>query len=553
MLQSYSVNKIFNRIQPERWVDGAVIYQIYPRSFQDSNGDGVGDLHGITERLDYLHELGVTGIWISPFYPSPMADFGYDVADYCDIDPLFGSLADFKQLLRAAHKHNIKVMVDIVPSHTSDEHPWFKASKKSHHDAYSDWYIWRDPVGYKNDKPLPPNNWIDMFSGDSSWEWVPERQQFYLHSFHQKQPDLNWTNPHVREALKNVLRFWLKLGVDGFRVDAVPYMDKDPNFTDNPIDRNYNPEHDPPAWRFKRVNSQGWPKHYAYLDDLSSVLKERRFRRRPRFMVTEGYVERDSAIQNYLEYYRAMDPTVATPFIFEGIERPWGARNWQAFLRDFHSTLKEYNPESIPAYAFGNHDQSRLATRLGADRARAVAVMQLTLPGMTFVYNGEEIGMHDVAVPPSRVQDPQAIGSHGRDPERTPMQWSSEKAAGFTTGEPWLPVAHDYMKQNAEVQTKDPNSFLSLYRTLIHLRTKSSAFKKGSFELLEDTGSHILAYSRAFRGQKYTIVINFKDENNSLIIKKSGRIIVSSLDAETDEAIDGVLRLKAHEAVVIQH
>ncbi len=548
------MNRFLPRLRPpKRWAEGAVVYQIYPRSFQDSNGDGVGDLPGITQRLSYLDDLGITAIWISPFYPSPMADFGYDVADYRDIDPIFGTLADFKQLLRAAHKRNIKVMIDIVPNHTSDEHAWFKASQSSPAGKYADWYIWRDLSGHgKDGEPLPPNNWLDMFSGDSAWEWSESRKQFYLHSFHVKQPDLNWENPEVREAMKDILRFWLNLGVDGFRIDAVPFMDKDPALTDNPPDPHYVPGKTSPVWKYKRLNSQGWPRHFQYLDEMSKVLTERRYTRRPRFMVTEGYVERHNAVENYMDYYRGMDPTVATPFIFEGIEEALSAQNWRKFLHDLHAALKGHNPDSIPAYAFGNHDQHRIVTRFGAERARSVAVLQLTLPGMTFVYNGEELGMHNVVIPPDKVQDPQAIAGDGRDPERTPMQWSAEPGAGFTYGEPWLPLAHDYRSHNVAVQMNDAGSFLQLYRTLIHLRAQHQAFQTGDFEVLTDTDPQILAYARSSRKSRFIVVINFKDADNTFAIDTLGTVIISSIEGSTEKTVKrGVLHLRPHEAVVI--
>lgn len=537
-----------------RWADGAVVYQIYPRSFQDSNSDGIGDLQGIIQRLDYLKNLGVTALWLSPFYPSPMADFGYDVADYCDVDPIFGTLEDFKRLLNEAHEHDIKVMTDIVPSHTSDEHPWFEASKQSSGNKYSDWYIWRDPSGYTEDgSPLPPNNWLDMFSGESSWEWVAERKQFYLHSFHKKQPDLNWENPSVREAMKNVLRFWLDLGVDGFRVDAVPFMDKDPSFADNPPSPYFNPEQDPPTWRFLRTNSHGGLRHYAYLGELGDVLKEQAYTQSPRFMVTEGYVERHNVLESYMKYYRATDPLVATPFIFEGIKQPLDAPSWREFLQGLHAALDDNNPTSIPAYAFGNHDQSRLVSRYGEEKARLAAVMQLTLPGMTFVYYGDELGMHDVHIPPEKAQDPQAAtGDYNRDSARTPMQWSSDTNAGFTNGEPWLPLADTYKDRNAANQTEDPSSFLTLYRALIRLRTTDVAFTRGSLAVHTNTEPHILAYTRSYQEKQYMVVINFSDSDSAFQIDQSGVTVISSVEGSVNSTVKESIHLRPHEAVVIR-
>src|SRR6185312_12642978 len=261
-----------------RWPEGAVVYQIYPRSFYDANGDGIGDISGITVKLDYLKDLGVNAIWLSPFYTSPMADFGYDVADYCDVDPIFGQLSDMDVLLAEAHKRGIKIIVDLVPNHSSDEHKWFHQSRQSREDPYSDWYIWRDPKGHdKQGKPIPPNNWVEHFSGGSAWEWEPSRQQFYLHLFDVKQPDLNWANEEVREAIKSVMRFWLDKGVDGFRVDAVVYMAKDPLFRDEPPNPHYKPGVNHPFEALQHVNIRSWPPLYAYLSEMAAVLKEEKY------------------------------------------------------------------------------------------------------------------------------------------------------------------------------------------------------------------------------------------------------------------------------------
>lgn len=536
-----------------RWVDGAVIYQIYPRSFQDSNDDGIGDLPGITKRLEYLKKLGVTGIWISPFYPSPMADFGYDVADYHGVDPMFGTLADFKKMTTKAHKLGIKVIVDIVPSHTSDEHPWFLASKQKN-DKYSDWYVWHDPKGFDaKGKPIVPNNWLGMFDAKSAWEWVPERQQFYLHSFHTRQPDLNWRNPEVRAALKDVLRHWMRLGVDGFRVDAVPFMAKDPEFHDNPPNPHYNPKYDSPYNAIEHTNSSYWPQLYEYLGDLSDTLKEKPFIKRQPFMVTEGYVGGEP-IDGYLRYYKAMDPAVAAPFNFEGVSRPFGAQNWRSFLHQFHQTLEGFNPLAVSSYAFGNHDQSRLVTRYGELRARAIAVMQLTLPGMIFVYQGEEIGMHDVTIPPAFVQDPGAKAGGGRDPERTPMQWTDKPYAGFSTRMPWLPVARDYKQENVATQSKDSSSFLSLYRRLIRFRNQTRAISRGALIVHGETDPHILAYTRQGKQYSYTTVINFDDNAITYRLPYSAQMVVSSIDViPQSKARSNTFTLRPHEAIVIKH
>lgn len=501
-----------------RWPEGAIVYHIYPRSLQDSNGDGIGDLQGVISRLDYIKSLGVNAIWLSPFYPSPMADFGYDVADYCGVDPMFGTLDDFKELLLQAAKRDIKVMIDLVPNHSSDEHEWFVESAKSRDNEYADWYIWRDPKFEEGSTtPLPPNNWLDIFSGKSAWQWVGARQQYYLHSFHVRQPDLNWANPAVRDAMKDIMRFWLDMGVDGFRVDAVYFIGKEPLLEDNPPNPNYSPEHMPHYESLLHLNSQGWPFVYTYLHELAEVLKEEKYEDKHRFMVTEAYPARHNAVVSYLEFYAGMDPKVAAPFNFEGITLPWEAGAWRNFLRSFHTALDQFSPYSVASYAFGNHDQARLLNRLGGHTAaaRGAAVLLLTLPGMSFIYYGEEIGMRNVDIPPEFIQDPAAIDdpghNNGRDPERTPMQWSADTYGGFTDGDgPWLPLAADFRENNVAAQEKDPTSFLSLYRTLGKLRNESASMKKGSIEVIESGAPEVLGYIRRDESDDaYLVLINF--------------------------------------------
>ncbi len=538
----------------DRWPEGAIVYQVYPRSFYDSNADGIGDLSGVIQKLDYLKDLGVNAIWLSPFYPSPMADFGYDVADYCDVDPIFGNLDDFKTLVRDAHMRGIKIMVDLVPNHTSDEHEWFRQSRQSPEDPYSDWYIWRDPKGFEpNGTPIPPNNWIELLTGGSAWEWVPGRQQFYLHSFDVRQPDLNWSNSEVREAIKDAMRFWLDEGVDGFRVDAVQFMGKDPLLKDEAVNPEYVEGRD---WRYLALlhtNDHNWPQMYAYLSEMASVLKEEQYSHDHRFMVTEAYPNTEQHVEEYLAFYEGMDPSVAAPFNFEGFSLPWDAPAWRDFLKTFHHALNEFDPQCVASYAFGNHDQTRLVTRYGESIARSIAIMLLTLPGMAFIYNGEEIGMQDGAIPPSFVQDPGAEGGSGRDPERTPMQWSADKNAGFTEADStWLPVAESYKTHNVQTELTDPASFLSLYRALGKLRNESQALRHGSIEVFETGNKAVLGYRRQLADESVIVLVNF---TKKAVTCKSdvalGPLLVSSnpsskLDTQTDYKV----MLAANEAAV---
>lgn len=536
-----------------RWPEGAIVYQIYPRSFYDSNADGIGDIPGITQKLGYLKSLGINALWLSPFYPSPMADFGYDVADYCNVDPIFGTLSDFDVLVKKAHTKNIKIMVDIVPNHSSDDHTWFRQSRQSREGKYADWYIWKDPKGFdKKGKPIPPNNWLDIFTGETAWEWEPARQQFYLHSFDVHQPDLNWTNPAVREAMKDVLRFWLDRGVDGFRVDAVRFLGKDPTFQDNPKNQEWKA-----GWSkygaLLHKNSQGWPHLFTYLNELAEVLKEPKYRKQLRFMVTESYPE--EPVEEYLAHYQAVDPAVAAPFIFEGLGLPWRAGSWRKFIKEFHGALEKFDPLCVPSYAFGNHDQSRLASRLGERRARMVATLLLTLPGMAFIYNGDELGMQNGHIPPHLIQDPGAADGGGRDPERTPLQWTAGRNAGFSTAQhTWLPVADDYTTRNVAAQERDPHSFLWLYRTLTGLRNKSAALKRGRIELVETGHNDVFGYRRVYNKKQHVVLANFSDEPAVVTLSETvrpGLMQASSVPgSKHGRSKNGTLRLQAYEAVV---
>jgi len=546
----------FLRNKNHRWAEGAIVYQIYPRSFYDSNADGIGDIPGITKKLDYLEDLGVNALWLSPFYPSPMADFGYDVADYTGVDPIFGNLLDMEKLITQAHKHNIKIMVDLVPNHSSDEHEWFRASKQSREGQYADWYIWRGPKGMdKNGKPIPPNNWLDIFTGETAWEWEPAREQFYLHSFDVHQPDLNWANPEVREAIKDAMRFWLDRGVDGFRVDAVRFMGKDPLFKNNPLNPEYVEGQGSKYGSIKHIYSQGRPQLYAYLAEMAAVLKEKKYQKSPRFMVTESYPETKNHVREYLAFYEGMDPQVAAPFNFEGLGLPWEAEPWAKFLDKFHKALDEFTPLCVASYAFGNHDQHRLATRLGDSAARSAAVMLLTLPGMSFIYNGEEIGMVNGHVPEDMVQDPAAVGGAGRDPERTPLQWTDGKNAGFTEAkQPWLPVAHGYEERNIKTEDKDPTSFLTLYKSLSSLRNHSEALKRGDLSVVKTGHNSVLGFTRTKGKKGYLVLVNFSIDQAKVKLPKEvkiGKFEISSDPETKHKNTEGnVIQLLPNEAAV---
>ena len=505
------------------WTSVNALYQIYPRSFYDTNNDGVGDLKGIIAKLDYLkgtdNSLGIDAIWISPFYPSPMADFGYDVSDYCDIDPIFGSLADFKELLDEAHAREIKVMVDYVPNHTSDQHEWFKQARSSKDNPYRDYYIWRDP---KADGSAP-NNWISIFGGPA-WTLDKETGQYYMHSFLSEQPDLNWENPKVREEMQGVLRFWMDLGVDGFRADAVWHLSKDADLRDDIVDPHHKGKPDDYGAFIHKYCKYG-PKLFEYLKDMTDVVASYE----NRFIVFENYP--DPHHGNVIDQYRAfydIDPNVSAPFNFEGMFITWGADGYSKYINDFQGILTKGD---IPIFCFSNHDQTRIVTRFGREQSRLIAVLQLTMPGMPTIYYGDEIGMEDGVILPEQIQDPSARDNEmgGRDPERTPMQWNDTEFAGFSKVEPWLPVAESYTAYNVADEQNNGDSRLALYRHLLALRHHDDAMIHGTVNLVKSHNhKDILAYDRTGSDATYRVILNFADAPRDVFVSHGGEIILST-------------------------
>jgi alpha-glucosidase len=494
----------------DRWWRAGVVYQIYPRSFGDSNGDGVGDLAGIAEHLDHLNDgtpasLGVDAIWLSPFYPSPMADFGYDVSDYVDVDPLFGTLADLDRLVAGAHARGIRVIVDLVPNHTSDQHPWFLESRSSRDNAKRDWYVWADskPDGE------PPNNWMSAFPrGGRAWTFDERTGQWYLHSFLPQQPDLNWWNPEVREAMDGVMRFWLDRGVDGFRIDVAHRMAKDPELRDNPlVDLDDDPSAEARAVKLAQAGidqryDEDWPEVHEIL---------RRFRR-----TLDAYGDRMAVGEVYLldlrklaRYYGSGRDELHLAHNFVFLHQPWKPEAFRSVVDEYESLLPA---DAWPAYFLGNHDHSRVASRYddggnGPARARVGAMMVLALRCTPFLYYGEEIGMSDGPIPPDRVVD-----IDGRDPERTPMQWDASPGAGFTSGDPWLPIPPEAARVNVAAQRDDPASLLSLYRRLIWYRRGSAALREGAYRPVADAPEELYAYLREAEGERLLVALNFSGE-----------------------------------------
>ena len=519
------------------WWQYGTIYQVYPRSFQDSNGDGIGDLRGIIERLDYLAWLGVNALWISPFYPSPMADFGYDVADYTDIDPLFGTLTDFDELLAKAHGMGLRVLLDFVPNHTSDRHPWFVEARSSREAATRDMYIWRDPAPDGG----PPNNWLSDFGG-SAWEWDEATGQYYYHAYLKEQPDLNWRNPEVRAAMYDVLRFWLERGVDGFRVDVLWHLIKDDRFRDNPVNPDWTPDM-PPHKRVLQLYSADRPEVHEIVTEMRDVLEEYGD---DRLLIGEIYLP----LARLVSYYGRDLRGAHLPFNFHLIEANWHARNLAREIDAYEAALPE---GGWPNWVLSNHDKARIASRVGRPQARVAAMLLLTLRGTPTIYYGDELGMRNVEIPAECVRDPFELNvpgkGFGRDPQRTPMQWSGGTRAGFTTGTPWLPIPADARVVNVARQAEDADSMLSLYRRLLALRREHAALSVGRYVPLEASGD-VLAYARESGTERFVIALNLGPEPADMSLPCDCRVVLSTLDGRDGEAVRTPLRLRGNEGVV---
>jgi alpha-glucosidase len=514
------------------WWQCGVVYQIYPRSFQDSNRDGVGDINGIRHRLAYLHDLGVSAIWISPIFPSPMADFGYDVSDYCDIAPLFGTMADFDLLLDEAHARGLKVILDFVPNHTSAQHPWFIESRASRANPKRDWYIWRDG-GASGE---PPNNWASHFGGPA-WTFDPATGQYYLHSFLPEQPDLNWRNSAVRKAMLDVLRFWLDRGVDGFRVDVLWLLVKDEAMRDNPP----NPAYQPTQAAINRtlsVYNADQPEIHDVVRQMRAVLD----RYHDRVLIGEIYLP----FERLAAYYGKDLAGAQLPFNFALIRATWSAAAIARLINDYEASLP---PGGWPNWVLGNHDQPRIAARVGLAQARVAAMLLLTLRGTPTMYYGDEICLARVDIPPTLAQDPwekrePGLGV-GRDPSRTPMQWDGSPNAGFSPGTPWLPLATDYQTNNVAALSRS-GTILSLYRALMVLRRRHPALSIGSQRIIS-AEDDVLVYERKHGMETFVIALNFSTEVRRLPVSSNFTVVLSTRDDAT--VLDG---LSANEGVILR-
>ena len=541
------------------WRDGT-IYQIYPRSFADSNGDGIGDLQGIISRLDYLSDLGVDALWLSPFFPSPDFDFGYDVSDYTGVDPKFGTMEDFDRLLAETHRRGMKMILDLVMNHTSDQHPWFQESRKSKDNPYRDWYIWRPPSA----KGGCPNNWQAIMGGPA-WELDLTTGEYYLHLFLNQQPDLNWRNPAVRQAMLDVYRFWLDKGVDGFRLDVFNLYFKHPDLPDNPpvfslIPRGYN--------RQKHLYDLDQPEMLPLLKEIRALVDSYP----ERYLVGETFdpsMNSKNGPEKAAAYTGPDRLHAAFNFDFMGGELRifgdgWNAgRFMTAIQRWEHALGREW-----PSYVLNNHDTVRSATRLARGendaRLKVAAALLLTLRGTPFLYYGEEIGMRNIPIhSKEEVLDP--VGKtfwpfmKGRDGCRSPMQWDGSLNGGFCgpSAVPWLPIHQDYSFRNAAAQRESPNSLLNFYRKLIALRKAAPALTRGEFIPLPQSTRHLLVYLRQTQDQTVLVALNFSGRSQPLaledrLVGSTRRLLLSSHPSRMPELHGNLINLDPDEALIVE-
>jgi alpha-glucosidase len=519
------------------WWQTAVLYQIYPRSFQDTNGDGIGDLAGIIQRLPYLIDLGVNAVWLSPIFPSPMADFGYDISNYTDVDPRFGSMADLDRLIEAAHANGLKVLLDLVPNHTSDQHPWFQASRSARQNPMRDWYIWRDgaPGG-------PPTNWLSEFGG-SAWEKDEVTGQYYYHAFLKQQPDLNWRNGEVRRAIYDVMRFWLARGVDGFRVDVIWHLIKDDQFRDNPPNSEF-VAGQPPNRRLIPLYTADRPEVHDVIAEMREVVDQFP----DRVLIGEIYLP----IERLVAYYGRDLRGAHLPFNFSLLKARWNAPALAKLIDEYEAALPR---GGWPNWVLGNHDTSRIASRIGPEQAGLAAMLMLTLRGTPTLYYGDEIGMMQVPIPPERVQDPfeknvPGIGI-GRDGCRAPMQWGPGPYAEFSDREPWLPIADDFRSRNVMTAIQDPNSILNLYRRLIRLRRERPSLETGGYRLIAQT-DNLLAFVRELEQDRLLMVLNLTTRPATWQSRLDGCILLSSGGDREGERIHEGVSLRGNEGVIIE-
>ncbi len=521
------------------WRDG-VIYQIYPRSFCDSNGDGIGDLPGITSKLEYLQTLGVDAIWLSPIYPTPDKDFGYDISDYEAIDPRFGTLADFDSLLKEAHHRGIRVIMDGVFNHTSDQHPWFQQSRSGRDNPYRDWYLWRPPA--PNGKK--PNNWQSVFGGDG-WEYDPATEESYFHLFLKEQPDLNWRNPAVQRAILEVMRFWLDRGVDGFRLDVFNAYFKQENMADNPPKfglRGFD--------RQRHLHDISQPEMIPFLERLRAL-----FDSYPeRYLIGETFLEPPDRAATYMG-----EQALHGAFNFDFLEQPWNAERFLSSIRTWENVLGEGR---WPNYVLNNHDNPRSTTRyrMAEDDAQAklAAMFLLTLRGTPFLYYGEEIGMRDIRLARDEIMDPPGKKYWpfyiGRDGCRSPMQWNRKTYGGFSPGKPWLPIHPKYSSRNVENQLSDPESILSFYQQMLRFRKANPVLQHGEWKPIAISSRKMLSYLRADETTSLLVLLNFSPVSIKYALPNPAtgwKIRLSNRKVGTT-LTQGIIELAAYQGIILE-
>lgn len=525
------------------WWQKAVFYQVYPLSFADSNGDGYGDLEGVISRLDYLSDtLGVDAIWMSSFFKSPLEDWGYDVSDHTDVDPVFGDLDTASRLIEEAHKRGLRVIVDYIPNHTSNQHPWFIDSAASRDSPMRDWYVWRDPRPDGSE----PTNWVSVFSGPA-WTIDETTGQYYRHTYLPHQPDLNWRNPEVREAMYDVARFWLDLGVDGFRVDAAHQMMKDPRERDNPpVPRDYDrPWKDMGEYdNFIHLYDLGHSDAHEVHREFRSILEDYDG---DRVAVGEIHI---FDVEEWASYFGESLDQLHMPFNFHLFAAGWDASSTRAAVE---TVLWHIPVGGWTNWLLGNHDEIRMATRLGLINARMAALLLLTLRGSPFLYYGDELGMHEAIIPPGEGRDPwgENVDYLSRDGCRTPMQWDSSPDAGFGSDRPWLPVNADHETVNVESELEDPGSMLNLYRRLLAYRKSSKPLRFGSYLTHPESNEDVYVFERSANGVKVIVAINFTHKMQTVDIDPGCVVISTAASGERQIGPEGLL-LPEQEAVIIE-
>jgi alpha-glucosidase len=527
------------------WWKRGVIYEVCVPTFQDSNGDGIGDLPGVRQRLDYLQWLGVDALWLTPFFPTLLTDFGYDIIDHAAVDPRMGTLDDFDGLLADVHARGMRVILDLVPNHTSDHHAWFRESAASRTSEKRNWYVWADPAPGGG----PPNNWQSDLGG-SAWRWHAASRQYFYTAFAEDQPDLNWRAPRVREAIAHVMRFWLDRGVDGFRVDVLWHLAKDQLLRDNPANPDFNPAKDSSCKSLVPAYSADQPDVHDFVAKLREIIDSYD----QRLLIGEVYLP----IGELVRYYGVERSGVHLPFNFQLIQQSWNAREIRRAVDEYEGSVRA---DEWPNWVLGNHDQPRVATRIGRDQARVAALLVLTLRGTPTLYNGDELGMLNADIKREDMLDPRARSCEGkgigRDPFRTPMQWDSSPQAGFTAGKPWLPLAGDHAETNVAAQRDDADSMLALHRELLALRKTSRALCTGSYlPIPVDDADDVFAYARFAADEAYLVALNLSDVARRFTLSpriSDGEVVLSTRErGSRGRRVSRDIELRPHEGLLVR-